>query len=252
MSQEHMHPVKGLFHRYSEFEKGYYFQLWSQQEPVFTRFFKAYVEERENALARRMSIAPDYNIFSILKLHFSEVKAHTPILGNLLNPLGSHSQGTLFFRSFVYHCLPANWQKVAQVQPFQLDVRTEKRTPYGRVDIFLHSTSPINPFAIIIENKIYAKDQFKQLYRYFLYARHGLGLEIDQICVLYLSPDGRKPSMEGLTPEEKRNLELVLAPAISYHKNIHPLFNKTLEKITAGNVRHTIEQYLQTFKYLTT
>lgn len=250
MSQEFLHPVADLLMRYHDFVQDRSTQLWAEMEPVYARFLKDFTDEREEALSAEMVVASDYNIFSILKLHFSEVKAHTPILANLLNPQGSHAQGTVFFKSFVHHCLPTSWQRVAQVRPYQLFVSTEKRNPYGQVDIFLRSISTNDPFAIIIENKINARDQYQQLYRYYQYAKDGLGLNPDQICVVYLSPNGRRPSISGLKEEEQDALELVLAPPIGYHKHIKAMLETAFEKVTSDKVRHTVSQYLQTLKYL--
>ena len=44
-------------------------------------------------------VAPDFNIFSILRLKTQEA-AHSNFLGELLDPRGMHGQGTLFFEVF--------------------------------------------------------------------------------------------------------------------------------------------------------
>ena len=42
-----------------------------------------------------------FNIFKILRVGHLEVKTHSPILGELLNPNGHHGQGAAFLRLFL-------------------------------------------------------------------------------------------------------------------------------------------------------
>ena len=43
----------------------------------------------------------NFNVFSILQMESAEVKTHSAIIAELLNPQGSHSQGTLFLKLFL-------------------------------------------------------------------------------------------------------------------------------------------------------
>jgi hypothetical protein len=47
------------------------------------------------------SSAPDFNLFSILKVEGAEVSTHSAFLANLLDPSGTHAQGDLFLRAFL-------------------------------------------------------------------------------------------------------------------------------------------------------
>lgn len=83
--------------------------------------------------------------------------AHSRILGDLLNPRGSHGQGALFLKIFL--------EKIGYPDPpaegWHVSVET------GRVDILLWRHHP-EKSAIIIENKSNnAGDQLNQIYRYW-------------------------------------------------------------------------------------
>ena len=47
--------------------------------------------------------APQFNLFHLLGVAKAEVTTHTALLANLLNPAGSHGQGTLFLETFWRH-----------------------------------------------------------------------------------------------------------------------------------------------------
>ncbi|MBX0332941.1 PD-(D/E)XK nuclease family protein [Pontibacter sp. HSC-14F20] len=42
-----------------------------------------------------------FNIFSVLRSHSDEVRVHSRFIAELLNPKGSHGQGTLFLNLFL-------------------------------------------------------------------------------------------------------------------------------------------------------
>jgi hypothetical protein len=42
-----------------------------------------------------------FNVFNILGIGHYEVKTHSPMLGELLNPKGRHGQGAMFLRLFL-------------------------------------------------------------------------------------------------------------------------------------------------------
>src|SRR6266481_7980233 len=66
-------------------------------------FFDRYEKVRENCRERDRKEAPDFNIFKILKVERIEV-VHSRMLFNLLNPDGSHGQGSRFLTSFIRYC----------------------------------------------------------------------------------------------------------------------------------------------------
>lgn len=89
---------------------------------------------------------------------------HSKIIAGFLKPQGSHGQGDLFLRLFL--------QTIEKNNKIDMDTSNAKvYTEYGkgvdgRLDIFIENGS----HSIIIENKIYARDQGEQLSRYGKFA----------------------------------------------------------------------------------
>lgn len=44
------------------------------------------------------------NIFRLLGITTDEVRTHSALLADLLNPRGTHGQGSLFLATFLQHC----------------------------------------------------------------------------------------------------------------------------------------------------
>lgn len=142
-------------------------------------------EEREASRAR----GEQFNVFAVCGVDYYEVK-HSAIIAELLSPKGCHGQGTLFLEPFLtsFH---------SDFQMEGVKVTTEQAIPDGRIDIMI-----TNSFGqvIIIENKIYAQDQFEQLKRYNKYARSHY--KEGNYEILYLTLYGDDPS-EASTGGEK-------------------------------------------------
>ncbi|MFT7680902.1 MAG: hypothetical protein ACI935_000335 [Moritella dasanensis] len=92
---------------------------------------------------------PQFNLFSVLRSESDEVRLHSRFLGEILNPAGTHGHKDKFLRLFLK----------------QLDIDVEEpetaqvHIEYCNIDLLIRCGSK----AIIIENKIYAGDQDKQL-----------------------------------------------------------------------------------------
>lgn len=147
-----------------------------------------------------------YNIFSVLGLETSEVQTHSAFLASLLNPDGNHGVGSAFLDAFV---------REMNLEDLQLDttdsqVNVEHVTSDGRIDILIFDN---NKKAIIIENKIYAGDQYEQLKRYDDYAKQQF---TNGYRLLYLTLDGHKPSKDS-TKDLKDNQYFRLA----YNNNLN-------------------------------
>ena len=121
----------------------------------------------------------NYNIFEVMHAQGDEVYTHSAIIASLLNPKWNHGCNSTFLKIFVDHL-----KETLPIVDFSFDTDLEKCHVYveynignissgsesgGRIDIIIQSE--IRDKAIIIENKIYADDQKKQLYRYKNYAQ---------------------------------------------------------------------------------
>lgn len=125
-----------------------------------------------------------FNIFTICGVNHYE-NTHSSIIAEFLNPKGSHNLKDLFLRTFIetlvfYKCLDADFNFDTK----EANVITEYPIPGGRIDIVIKSK---NNKVLLIENKIYAKDQYLQLKTYYDFALINYG---DNFKLLYLTLKG--------------------------------------------------------------
>lgn len=127
-----------------------------------------------------------FNIFSALHQENDEVRLHSRFIAYLLNPVGNHGMGNKFLELFV--------QSVLKIDGFDC-ANCEVQTEYKDIDILIYN----NEQAIIIENKIYAGDQDRQLERYYNAIKHEVNqlngdIKRKNVFIAYLTLDGRSPS----------------------------------------------------------
>jgi len=187
--------------------------------------------------------SPAYNIFEILNVRQYEEKLHTPFLGNLLNPKGSHGQGSLFLNLFFEQVLKLDYcyEKITH-----FSIIEEHRSDTGRIDIICSFYVADKRVGIIIENKIYAKDQDDQLQRYYDYLMNNLALEQANRKLYYLSPHKTQPTEKSMDIETAKKLrssgELT---EIGYHADIIPWLSRCLKKIESPRIKFIVQQYIE-------
>ena len=109
-----------------------------------------------------------FNVFNVIGLRTEEVRLHSAFVAELLNPNGSHGMGSAFLQEFLGIVgLEADYVISANEVIVERSIGTTTTTTGGRIDIILEDGN----HALIIENKIYAGDQFHQLLRYYNYAK---------------------------------------------------------------------------------
>ena len=196
----------------------------------------------------------NYNIFNDLGFMSDEVHLHTMFLANLLNPKGSHGQRGKFLEAFL-KMLQKSFSAIS-ADNLELDitnasVEVEKYigrqtdSEGGRIDIYLSD----GKHSIIIENKIYAVDQYHQMLRYWNYGMSQKGDDTEKSFVLiYLTLDGCSPSKESLGEDLKEN-DIV---CLSYKSDIRGWLDRCVELASRTPlVRETINQYISTIDILT-
>lgn len=174
-----------------------------------------------------------FNIFKACGVDYYEV-THSSIIAEFLNPSGSHGQGALFVDAFIKNLKLENFDFFCE----HIVVTTEYVIPNGRFDIIIYNG---NKQAIIIENKIYAQDQWMQLKKYDDYAKEKF---TNGYKILYLTLDEHLP-----TDEASKSVDFV---PISYKSDIiqwliqckHLAIDKPL-------IRETLNQYILHIKELT-
>ena len=190
----------------------------------------------------------NYNLFSILNIERYEVK-HSALIANLLDPKGSHGCGDAFLKAFFEIALKGT------AYPFESSTPPQSHTEHytgliagdtgGRIDILVESKS--SHYGLIIENKIYAGDQDKQLTRYDNYGKKTFGA--DRYLLVYLTLFGSEAS-EGSTA--KGNAKEVDYLCLSYAEDILRWLEQCVR--LADNkplVRESLNQYIRTIKQLT-
>ena len=188
----------------------------------------------------------NYNLFSILSIERYELK-HSALIANLLDPKGSHGCGDAFLRAFFEIALKE------RAYPFEDCTLPHSDTEYytgpiagdtgGRIDILIQSSC----YGLIIENKIYAGDQDKQLTRYDNYGKKTFGADGYRLVYLTLyGYDASKESTATKSAEEVGYLRLSYAEDILrwLEQCARLAYDKPL-------VRESLNQYIRTIKQLT-
>jgi hypothetical protein len=129
-----------------------------------------------------------FNIFTILRQEDDEVHLHSRFLAELLDPHGDHCQDCDLLEAFLHQV------GVGRFQLKNVSVRRE----YRDIDILVTNDKQ----AIIIENKIYAQDQERQLERYYNAIRDKVlpaKLFGGELAELNEKPGAKKEAPQGLS-----------------------------------------------------
>jgi hypothetical protein len=177
-----------------------------------------------------------YNVFKILGIGHYEVRTHSPMLGDLLNPKGTHGQGDTFLRLFVKRMGITDFDTASAKLELEHYIGAVTEKSGGRIDIVIWNG---HGNTIFIENKIYAADQEKQLQRY---RDRNSKAEI-----YYLTLHGGMPN--GF---DQQKLKEVGVTCISYATDIRDWLIACQQEATSlPHVRETISQYLYLIRELT-
>lgn len=192
---------------------------------------------------RRTKQGEFFNIFNVIGLSSEEVRLHSAFIAELLNPKGSHGVGNVFLKEFLKILdIPTDYIDIKHCSPDKITERNIGRitdSEGGKIDIIIEDGN----HAIIIENKIYAEDQKKQLLRYHNY---GNKMFPNGFKLIYLTLDGHDASSYSLGNKEYECLN------ISYEDEIIDWLGICYE--IAENkplVRSVIKQYCELVKQLT-
>ncbi len=183
-----------------------------------------------------------FNVFKILGVdHYETI--NSTVLAEFLNPKGSHGLKDAFLKAFLEAIVKRNAEFKMFADLFvseNADVGTEKDTYEGRLDILIEDN---NGHAIIIENKIYATDQWEQIKRYNKFAL-GKYFKKENYQILYLTPNGTKASKDS-----GEGIEYI---SISYSSFIIEWLEHCVNLASRFPlVRETINQYINHLKKLT-
>lgn len=206
----------------------------------------------------------NYNIFKLLGVESSEL-LHSKIIGDFLNPKGSHEQGSIFLELFMQTLVGNEAENIEEVDNKEEDIinlkefltkfscsksslkleksigkikNTEETNEGGRIDIFLRDE---NNKVLIIENKIYAGEQNKQLERYNQFGSE----KATDFLIIYLTLNGDKP----ISINNENSSKLL---CISYKEQIINWLDLCKkEVVNLPIIRESVSQYINLLKKLT-
>ena len=149
-------------------------------EKLFMAMSKGYMAAKAEADRQRAMGKHDYNIFTLFHYFSDEVNLHSNFIASLLDPNGDHYKNDLFLKLFLEMC---------GIDDFSIDTSTATVfKEFKHIDIYISDGKK----HIILENKVYAKDQPTQIARYIETIKDE-GAKDEDIYVLYLHPDGKLP-----------------------------------------------------------
>ena len=193
------------------------------------------LKDRFDALAS--ASGERFNIFTILDRETDETKTHSAIIADLLNPDGLHGQGEVFALLFLDRLGIKTHGDLRRAR-----VRTEADAgEHGRIDILLE----MDELCIVIENKIYAHDQPKQLERYRRYA--STRFVDDRVELLYLTLHGSEPDSHSLGCLRLQDIQCV-----SYESDIIEWLDACIKEVARiPQIRELVVQYQNLLRKLT-
>ena len=208
------------------------------------------ISEKYEVIAKETG--ENYNVFNILGLSTREVRTHSALIADLLNPKGSHGQGLIFLKLFLDQIkskinFPIDKGKLKNAQTEvekYIGLKNKDNTEGGNIDIIIE----VEKNAIIIENKIYAEDQKNQLLRYYNYGKMRFN---NDFLLLYLTLDGHEPSNFSLGIKENKKSQIKYVN-ITYKEDIKSWLEKChKETVNQPLLRETLKQYINLVKQLT-
>lgn len=189
----------------------------------------------EEVKQRLFNKGKEFDVFSVVGLWDEEVKLHSAIIAELLNPNGSHGAGDVFLKLFLQTIgIESFTINSSLVKPHSVRKITERcigpktDTTGGRLDIIIEDGT----HALIIENKPGYEDQENQLIRYNNYAS-----KYKRSILVYLTKDGREAS--ELSTGNKR----IKYQCVSYQDVILWLERCSYENSTSQNIKVIVNQY---------
>lgn len=182
-----------------------------------------------------------FNIFSILRNEYDEVNLHSKFVVELLKDK-NHGKKFIELLLSTIEVENFNYKRVNIFSEYFVKNN-------GRIDIVLKFFLENNKKVIIIENKIYADDQYQQLKRYYD-SMLLEGYKSEEIELVYLTLTGTEPSedsVKGLPSGVKENIRI-----ISYKDDIITWIENCIKEVSqVPIIRETLVQYESLLKKIT-
>ena len=141
---------------------------------------------------------PQFNIFDSINL-LNHENYNSNLFANFLDIKFKHNGNEIGFAKLFLKYLIEEFGWEFDLENIKIeDIKIKRELPTEerkRIDIFIGYKEK---FAVIIENKIWADDGYKQLENYYNYVKSQ---KYDKIYMIYLTPYEREPSEESLSKE---------------------------------------------------
>ena len=190
-----------------------------------------------------------FNVFTILRDESDEVKLHSRFISSLLS----------YKQKNEHHYLNAFLNEIDSLFEYDnlsLEVYPsyDSKNEYKDIDILLIDRTKRN--ALIIENKIYARDsnhqEEGQLEKYYRTIIEENGFKEEKVEVYYLTLDGHEPSESSISTSKKHPKLKEKVCCISYPNEIKNWLTQCVkDKYNEPFQRETILQYLKLIKNMT-
>ncbi|WP_311480950.1 PD-(D/E)XK nuclease family protein [uncultured Anaerococcus sp.] len=190
----------------------------------------------------------DFNIFYQLLNPYDEVNLHSKLIYSILNDCKFKKE---FMLSFLNTTGIISSDNVSPSDLKIIDVEREKYFPNGRMDLFFSCWVRDKKYVIIIENKIFASDQYEQIDRYIEFANQ---CSADIRKVFYLTLLGNAPSEDSASNLDQVNLISYKNEILTWIENCIKIstrdpalrevliqYSDLLEKITGKDVDYTMD-----------
>jgi hypothetical protein len=204
-------------------------------------FLDTFIKVKEQQETISLTVAPAFNIFHLMKVTRNEI-SNSAFIANLLDPSGTHGQGTLFVLAFLRYFIDKyhlHLQVEAGEDLSHWKVHTEQTFAGGRCDIVIMNAS--QGILAVIENKVDAGEQDDQLLRYNNWMQSEPHLmEYPQQFLFFLTTTGYK---SGTLREDKYF-------TLSYRQDICNWLQRTLPEIQAPGVKEVVQQYIYAISHL--
>jgi len=187
----------------------------------------------------------NFNIFRVINVSSDELK-HSLFIADLLNPKGSHGQGTVFLSLFVEQLGITPFVSDNAIVEIEKSIGKITEEEGGRLDIYINDN---RGNAVVIENKIYADDQPNQLIRYYQFIQNH---KFNPQHVYYLTLDGKNATRKSTHCESLKLESGEHYKTISYQSDIInwlELCRKEAAQLPL--LREGISHYINLIKYLT-
>jgi len=214
---------------------------------IYKNYFekiKKFKNEQDKQKQRGLN---NYNILTSVLSKSDEVRLHSRMIFSLLDINGTHYQSSLFLDKFL---------NILNIKNFKLNTQNcSIYKEYQNIDLYITDGDK----HIIIENKVYAKDQKNQIKRYIeIIQDENNGLATKDILVIYLSIDKKEPSAYSLgNLKIENNFIKRESEKIALFKSIH-YKNEILEWLQSSqyevqnitNLNEVFNQYIDVVKML--